>query len=717
MRVYLLIFGLSLLHCGGDRFIALPDVSQAKSWVVIAPSGGQFFAADQPGDFFDDLDVAALPFELETMGLTPSVQPLGPPRGLSVLQKFEHADGQWSALLDATVSTPFAPSQCNNRCIATHRCPECASQPSMLGCGVCELSPVAPPEEPTRDCPNGWASRDDSSGHHACFVEDTDGLLDRCAPGTRWSMTAQACVALTVCTSPALPPDSSPIYVDPLAASGGDGSLAAPLQQVPTLSDGATVVLLPGDHPPFRITADDVSVLGHGQCSVVVGTSSAAISVAAPGAHLQGLVLSGEGPTASLEVALGASVRAVDVRMQADETAVVALGSLTVEQSYLTRNSSCTEPECPGLLFVTGSLTLDDVDVEADAAVLSLGDLRLRQVRLRGQGGPAFAVDCSGDAAVEMSEVAVVNHGAGIYLNLTSTVVPDLSDVLVALAEHPNVPRHTGIRFDSSMVEAQLKLRRVEIRSPTIGLWLQGTSVDAEDLHILAGAAGIVTQHTLAAARVTKLTRAWFDYGEEAIFSLRNTLDLTDVWMQRLSSGPTDTNGRVLAAITPRLGDVVANRLHIVDRSVGLINVLEGDLTDLTVLGYVGAAVTTARGEVGPDGVLRGRRWRLQGASFGFYLKIDFDLEDISISSTGITACIDEGPSGSITRFSLDPRGSEPAIGFRKGDGDSTGIDGMRFRDGEYFATEFADFSDNCLMEKVPLQQWPAIDNVVSTGF
>lgn len=148
-------------------------------------------------------------------------------------------------------------------CLAAKRC--LTEDGLCIDCtGPESISAPEPPEPPKLDCPPGWAEatlRSDAPAIRLCDPRIDVPRLS-CPPGERRALGERECTAVgRACpTSGRYAEGVAGLHVDPMAAAGGDGSLAAPFSTLPDALDvaapGTTILLSIGTHTSSGYTFD-----------------------------------------------------------------------------------------------------------------------------------------------------------------------------------------------------------------------------------------------------------------------------------------------------------------------------------------------------------------------------------------------------------------------------------------------------------------------------
>lgn len=141
-------------------------------------------------------------------------------------------------------------------------CPACATfEGEGLDCRACPeppaLSPPAPPAPPIppnfQPCPSGWRP---ANAHGASVCEPAVGVP--CAPGQAHFFDGVGCVAVDAPCGPGPFPGifEPAVFVDPVAAPGGDGARERPFrtldEALAVIAPGGLVALGPGAHTTSR---------------------------------------------------------------------------------------------------------------------------------------------------------------------------------------------------------------------------------------------------------------------------------------------------------------------------------------------------------------------------------------------------------------------------------------------------------------------------------
>lgn len=282
---------------------------------------------------------------------------------------------------------------------------DCATRPARR---VVNDAPDPPsdPEMPSFSCTGDTTMHD--AGIEVCLPYAP--ATPDCPPGARVDVTAGTCVPVgrTTCSWPALPADT--VYVDPTAATGGDGGLDRPyraldeaLAHVPRPS---TIALASGTIVASTISIDAATTI-EGLCAAETK-----------------LVLSGplgvDAPLRLSNLDLEAPLVRAPAPLEIEGARVVLTGELQ-SGADLTIRDSLFEANAPILTFVStngGTATIDETTFEgAGLRMANMANVSMSRSVVRGLEGVHPALEFSSCASATLRELVVEDAlGRGVFV-------------------------------------------------------------------------------------------------------------------------------------------------------------------------------------------------------------------------------------------------------------------------------------------------------------
>lgn len=521
------LLGLGLLSgCLGGTPISLPEVPEQSSLLLVQRHGETSHAVFLGGEVEslavreDPLWLGLYPFTPSSLGIQPGddlttlareeTQPLLPP---DAAWDAETPGAPWRSLM--TDEGPWMALSIPK--ISVDACSDlggCITEDDPWRCNLdCDIPPPLTPALPTFECPPTWREADgpEGSGVVACMPPAPSG--DDCPPGTLRLPTDSACGDLSACPAepgwPAAPVGAVVRYLDPEAASEGDGSIERPWRTLGAAltdaPDGATVLIGEGTLTAGGVLRDKtLRLVGRCPTETHVEVPETALTCEDSQVELTGLHLTSARPEAALLrlTRCQATLGAVD--LEGPGIAVAATGGALWANRLRTRADV-------GIRSEGTDVELDAWDhggrVGLDAAQ---GSAHIAHARLDGRSRPSGAgVTLTGVATATVSDLSAVSFdGVGIQL-LGQSRSTRLEDVIMAGRSQDAI---VALLSDLSpeLPQPILHLTRVGLLDVKVGVWTEGVELIGEDIvvHAVGGSALSVVSSAVWSAS-TVLTRLW----------------------------------------------------------------------------------------------------------------------------------------------------------------------------------------------------------------
>lgn len=552
-------FALLATACHEARPVALPDLEGRRSalLVVAAPGTERYaiHALDLEADGWaataavrsdDALYLFAYDEPLSVLALSPGPQPAstdGLKRHLPQTNRTFAANGSERTFVSvdpATLSELFARALLPATSLAECEASGCVALEGPAFERVCripcpvrapDVAPALPDPVDFGECPEGWRALEPT------FAEDVPHCapVERvaCAPGTVQLVGDAACRDLGDCDGD-LPGGAAVVHVDDGAAPNGDGTEAAPYDElaeaIAAAPNGATIALHPGAYRTVGVASNkDLTIVGRcARRTTITGPNGGPAFDRTGGAlSLAALAVASNAAAPAVRSAGGAvTMTDVEVRSASDAIAVVG-GVATLSRVRVSGGDG------PGVHVEGAASRLDATDLVVE-------DRQQVGVRLIGSAADFVRLVVDGVGGIEGP---VETRGRALFAEESSVTVRESAfyrarDHALAIWDAPaatvedtyvEVPPSTEfvVGFDLHL-GTSVTMARVNVVGGTVGVWALGAErplvATLEDVRVVDTVAeGIVanTATTMEATRVL-VARA----GHAAFWGHRSTTTL-----------------------------------------------------------------------------------------------------------------------------------------------------------------------------------------------